>query len=113
MKIPKIKLSKRSKDRIVIYGAMTVYALGAALYGAFNYLDGSESSWNMLTSKTDEDGNTFWRNGDSDDKDAQYLMFGKKATSMARDALEKGKTVALAVMEDKEDKEDNDGQEDG
>lgn len=109
MKIPKIKLSKRSKDKIIMYGAMTVYAFGAALYGAFNYLDGSESSWNTLTSKTDKDGNTFWRNGDSDDKDAQYLMFGKKATSMARDALEKGKTVALAVMKDKED---NDEQED-
>lgn len=109
MKIPKIKLSKRSKDKIIMYGAMTVYAFGAALYGAFNYLDGSESSWNTLTSKTDEDGNTFWRNSDSDDKDAQYLMFGKKATSMARDALEKGKTVALTVMKDKED---NDGQED-
>ena len=76
MKIPKIKLSKRSKDKIIMYGAMTVYAFGAALYGAFNYLDGSESSWNTLTSKTDKDGNTFWRNGDSDDKDAQYLKNG-------------------------------------
>ena len=62
-----------------------------------------------LQVKTDEDGSTFWRNGDSDDKDAQYLIFGKKATSMAWNALKEGKNVALAVMKDKED---NDGQED-
>lgn len=109
MKIPKIKLSKRSKDKIVMYGAIAVYAFGVALYGASNYLDGSESSWNTLTSKTDEDGSTFWRNGDSDDKDAQYLMFGKKATSMAWNALKEGKNVALAIMKDKED---SDGQGD-
>lgn len=109
MKIPKIKLSKRSKDKIVMYGAIAIYAFGAALYGAFNYFDGSESSWNTLTSKTDEDGSTFWRNDDSDDKDASYLMFGKEITKMARDAISAGKKVCLSVcpVEENEDEQED------
>lgn len=98
MKIPKIKMSRRTRDRVIMYGGMVVYAFGAALYGAVNYLDGSESSWEMLTTKTDLDGNTFWTNAGADDKDARYLMFGKEATKKAYDALSAGKRVGLSVF---------------
>lgn len=109
MKIPKIKLSKKQKTKALMYGSMVVYAFGAAMYGAFNYLDGVESSWNTLTSKTNKDGNTFWTNSYSDDKDARYLMFGREATKRAWDAISAGKKVYLAVypVEENEDEQED------
>ena len=79
MKLPKIKISKKTKQRAILYSAMFVYSFGAALFGAANHEAGIMDEWDYLRDSADKH-NKVWihEGGDLTRTDNMYLMAGRK-----------------------------------
>ena len=87
MKMPKIKmpkLSRRAKFQMAEFGACLVYAVGAAVYGALNYMEGTETgaenSWNAATEAADRGGAVYIEHNDQ-----EYILIGKDYTTEFRE----------------------------
>lgn len=99
MKLPKIKLTRTKKLRIAQVGCVIMYSLGAALYGALNYMEGQENEWRYIADNADnaKSGSIIFHEGDMESKDNMYWVAGR----------EKSKEILEGIVKRHEEVKDN------